>query len=258
MLKDPLQNLSSPYLAINTEFTRRVFDKTRIVSPSLFVSRNYPALSNWGLVSAICLSLAVVIYFINYGKRRQEEIKSFKIPNDVLALGVTLFTPAMIGLFVFAMVKSDVYDKTILFGSDYVQDYYEEAIGYDYHNNNGIYDFSHNIVYEDTICLMDGTDKDGERMMYENGSSFGPYIRLHPGNYQVTIEGDSLEGVAYDCTYNDEGSVCPIPIEVTASGNGRIIYTFAIEDITDNIELRFFNTSSEVAVLNNIRIQEIK
>ena len=256
ILNCKIQNFSSPYLTINNEFTNRVFDKARIVSPGRFISKEIPLLSNYGFITAVCLSLAIVILYINHKRNQDKEYETFKPHKDVLVFVSGLFIPLVIALFGYAMIKADVYDKTIHFGSEFAEDLYEDAVGYDYHNNNGINIFPNDIVFEDNICLMNGNDKDGDRVLLEGGSSFGPYIRLYPGRYQVIVEGHGLENAAYDCTYNDEGIPYLIPVEAAAEGDGRIIYYFNIDQVTDNVELRFFNESSVEVVIDSIRIEE--
>ena len=259
LLTCSIQNISSPYLTINTEFTRRVFDKSRIVSPGRFISKEIPLLSNFGLITAACLALAIVLFYINFKDNQNKTYELLTSPRkmDVFVVITGLFVPAVLGLFAYSMIKSDHYDKTIQFGSLHIEDYYEEAVGYDYQNNNGIYDFSDNIAYEDNICLMNGADINGVRTIFENGSSFGPYINLYPGSYQIVIEGNGLEGVSYDCTYNDSGIPYPVPMEVETAGNELIIYRINLDSYTQNVELRFFNNASENAELQSIHIEEI-
>ena len=258
VLNASIQNFSSNYLKIDNDFTRRVFDKVRIVSPGRFISNKIPILSNYGLFTAICLSLAIVIFYINYKGHREREYETFKPHKDILVFVSGLFVPLIIALFCYSMFKSDRYDKLIQFGSDYTQNYYEEAVEFDFYNNNGVSTYAHNIVYDDGICLMNGEDRDGRRLLYSEGASFGPYIKLYPGYYQVIVEGSGLENASFDCTYNDAGIPNQIPTEVTASGDGRIIYTISIEDITDNVELRFFNNTEETVAIDFVMIQETK
>ena len=257
VLNAPIQNISSPYVTIDNEFVRRVFDKSRIVSPGRFINERIPILGNYGMISAVCLTAAILIFYINHRRNQDRQFATFKPKKDILVFVTGLFVPAILALFAYAMVKADHYDKTILFGSAYIQDYYDDAVGYDYHDNNGVSTYPHAILYEDNICLINGEDNNGERIIYADGSSFGPYIKLYPGSYQVIVEGSGLDNSVYDCTYNDSGVPYLIPLEVVASGDGRIIYTFSVDTVTDNVELRFFNTSSGTVVIDNIRIEEL-
>lgn len=181
VLNCPIQNISSNYLAINTEFTRRVFDNSRIVTPGRYIGREIPFLCNFGVFSAVCLALAVVIFYINYKKNQDKIFSTFKPKKDILVLATGLFVPAVIGLFGYSMIKSYKYDKVIQFGSVHAPELYEEAVGFDYQYNSGIFTFAHDIVYEDGLCLMNGEDKDGDRLLYEGGSSFGPYAKIPGG-----------------------------------------------------------------------------
>lgn len=48
-------------------------------------------------------------------------------------------------------------------------------------------------TFDDNVNLTNGEDVDGVRHLYEGGLSYGPYINLMPGVYEVTITGTNLE-----------------------------------------------------------------
>lgn len=257
ILTDKLQNMASRYLTINNEFTRRVYDKSLIVTPSSFAGWKIPLLGNYGVFSAVCLSLAVIIFYINFGKNRDRVYPSVRPKKDTIVFLTGLFLPAMICLFAIAMAGSDVYDKTIQFGSMHADIYSEDVLNYDRREEDGLIIFAHNLVYEDNICLMNGEDKGGCRYLYEEGSSFGPYLDLFPGQYRIVVEGSGLEGVYYDCVYNDSGEIITVPAEVERVSGRRIVYTMYVDRYTENVEMRFINYSSNEVLLDTIRIRQI-
>lgn len=257
LLNAPIQNLSSAYLSFSNEFTRRVFDKSRIVSPGLFVSNKMPILSNYGVMSALCLALAIVIFYINHISNRDKEYVTFKPKKDILVFVTGLFVPGMVFLFNYSMLRSDIYSKKVFFGSEYIQEFADSAAGFDYTFNNCIYTFPHSIVYEDGICLDNGADEAGYRVIYPEGISYGPYIKLFEGEYRITVSGVNLNLVQFDCTYNDNGVVYPIPVNVITQDYDRIEYTICINGVTENIETRFINNSNDSIELYSVEVQEI-
>ena len=101
--------------------------------------------------------------------------------------------------------------------------------------------------------LKNGTDKDGHREVYAGGISYGPYITLLPGTYEVTITGEDLDSAAAVCK-SDSGKK---KVESTFRVNNarKIIYTFVLPDITDNVETVVQNTSeNETVTIHSIRI----
>ena len=257
LLNCKIQNFSSPYLTIDNDFVQRVFDKSRIVSPGRFMSREIPVLGNYGAFSAICFSVAVIIFFINYKGHQDRVYNTFKPNKDALVFVTGLFIPLVMGLFAYSMIKSDKYDKIILFGTANNDEYYEESIGYDFYNNNGICTYAHSIVYFDGICMINGEDVNGYRTINEGGSSFGPYISLYPGTYRITISGTNLNEAVFDCTYNEDFQPNILPVEVIEQTTNNIIYSFRIEEKTDNIETRLFNYSSDPVEVYSIHIDEL-
>ena len=251
------RNMSTEFLNLDNEFTTRIFNKAGTLTLGKYYSDKFQILGNFGLITAVCLAAAALIFYINHSKNQDKPITTVKIPQDVLVFISGLFAPLMLLAFCFMMINSDTYVRQLVYGSDYIE-YNEQVLGHAcYLKNNGIDMYNTQIVYEDTICLLNGEDRDGKRYIYQDGGSFGPYITLYPGTYQVTVTGEGLQNAVYDCTYNLEGMPYQIPVNVLDVSDGYIVYEFSIEEITYSIEMRFFNQTSEPVVIDHIDIREM-
>ena len=116
--------------------------------------------------------------------------------------------------------------------------------------------------------LIEGEAKDeisdaekNVRILYKGGISYGPYVLLYPGNYEVTCRGDNLDILTYDAyssAYSKNEGLFTI-IDSSLSEN-EIKFTFSINDSTgaiDSVETRFFNDTDQKARIESVHIRRL-
>lgn len=103
--------------------------------------------------------------------------------------------------------------------------------------------------------LINGTDKEGFRYLAPGGISFGPYMSLSAGNYEVKIYGNELNLAEFDlCT---ESGTTLLPFKIIEHDEDSISYTFSLQEDVENIEFRVFNNSTEIITLDEISVSYI-
>lgn len=250
------QNMSSMYIFQDNEFTQRVYNKAGILVMGRFYGDKFPILNNFGLFTAICLAAAVILFVINSKGRQNTEYKTIKVNTDIAAFVSGMFVVLVLFAFGLMFIKAPkLYSRTIRFGTDYIDANEENCVRF-YYDNNGIKFYNTEIIYNDNVCLMNGYDDNGARYLYRDGVSFGPYMTLYPGKYQITVMGQNLYGAQVDCAYNLEGMPYLIPINITEAYGDSIIYTFEVEGEPRTVELREYNPTEETMIIDSIIIQE--
>ncbi len=100
--------------------------------------------------------------------------------------------------------------------------------------------------------LQDGFDENGIRHLYPSGFSFGPYIALNSGTYQIQITGKGLLNSEYLC-YSEQGDVVYEPQNF--SGNEQqVVFNICLENSITNFEIKITNFSSDETVVENLQI----
>ncbi|MBR1796750.1 MAG: hypothetical protein IJ757_01855 [Clostridiales bacterium] len=235
-----------------------MLDKNNTITLSSFWGEKIPILNNYGLITAACLTLAFALLYINTENQQAKQYETINLRKDALVFLTGLVAPIVLVGFAYMFFNANIYSKKVLFGSRSVQQYINEFDETRYTENSHIYTFPTHIVYEDNICLQGGEDKNEVRYLFPNGgASFGPYIKLYPGTYQITLHGQNLEQASYDCIYSLNGEIHEIPIELISSNEQIITYQITITELTQNIETRVFDWSEEPLLLYDISIQEI-
>lgn len=258
IITDFPQNMNTAYIFQNNEYTQRIVNKAGYLVLGKYYGEKIPMLLNYGVITTICLAVAVILLFINYKNRQEHPVDTIKMKKDVLVFLVGLFVPLIIVAFQFMFINSDSFRRLARFGSEYEEYNENELQDICYLKNNGIAFYRTQIVYDDMICLMNGEDVDGLRYLYPEGVSFGPYLKLYPGEYTIRINGQNLGDITYDCTYNDGGMPYNIPIEVTESSEEVIAYRIVLQEETENIETRIFNNSDNTVTIESIDIIEVR
>ncbi|WP_252221719.1 MULTISPECIES: DUF6311 domain-containing protein [unclassified Clostridium] len=111
-----------------------------------------------------------------------------------------------------------------------------------------------NILPANNEYLTNGKDNEAGRIVSSQGSSFGPYIDLKAGDYEIVIMGDNLDKVNYDI-YSNKGS-SKINIQQIERSNQKIIFKFSSKSDLTDLECRIFNTTKEDVMLNKILISK--
>ena len=251
-------SMSSAYLTINTYTLRRIYDNVGYLIMGKFYGSKYPLFANAGFITAVCLALAILIFYINSRPGLKKDFKTVNANKDILTAVNSLFVPLILLGFVYMFMSkdSDYFSKDLKFGSQYVT-YNQETLGdEELSYNSSIHIFPTQIVYDDNLCRTDGEDKDGIRYVEGGGGSFGPYISLYPGIYQVTVYGQDLERAGIDCGATEDDEFYSIPANPMTVTDDSITYYIQLDEYTSNIEFRVYNHSSKPITLDRINITE--
>lgn len=94
--------------------------------------------------------------------------------------------------------------------------------------------------------LANGKDMENNRVIYYGGASFGPYIFLEKGHYQIIIDGKNFQNAIADIfsseIYNNTQN--NIPFTVTQN-EYQIILEFDIKSSINDFEVRVYNNGTE-------------
>lgn len=101
--------------------------------------------------------------------------------------------------------------------------------------------------------MLNGFDAKGRRHLQQNGISFGPYITLEPGTYELVIRGERLSAA---CAYvtSDSGTVT-IDCRLLAQEEGQILLAFTLEERSENIEFCVVNPSEQDVILDSMTLR---
>lgn len=94
------------------------------------------------------------------------------------------------------------------------------------------------------------------RYLNKDGESFGPYITLEPGIYQVIVQGSGLERLDYDVCYNCGQDF--LTAETETADSNRLVYTFSVGETVKNTEIRFRNGTEERVFIEDAKIYKIQ
>lgn len=100
--------------------------------------------------------------------------------------------------------------------------------------------------------LIQGEDREKVRYLYEGGVSYGPFLHLEPGEYQVMIVGSNLEEAEVS-TYSD-GGASVFPFHTETWEENRIEFTFSLEESVDDWEVNVQNRGKEL-MITDIRVE---
>ena len=98
------------------------------------------------------------------------------------------------------------------------------------------------------------------RILYKGGISYGPYVLLYPGSYEVTCKGDNLDILSYDAyssAYSKNSGL--FDISDSSESENEIKFIFSIDETTGatkSVETRFFNNTDQKARIDSIRIRK--
>jgi len=254
------QNMSSHYLSFENEFTQRLQSYYGYLVLSKFIGSKMSVMLNTGVFSAVCIALAIVIFTVNYKSRQDREIVILKLNKDIITLIVGLAMPLLLVAFGFMCYRtyqctySNNYYKYIRFGDCYREDPEELITEYGYINGGNIDIYPRAIVYGDNVCSSMCNDAGGYRHVYSGGMTYGPYLLLCEGDYQISIYGMNMTYADFDITYLVDGVPYTIDknnIEVTDS---RISYEISLEESVSNVEIRVFNNNTDDVAIEAIEI----
>ena len=98
------------------------------------------------------------------------------------------------------------------------------------------------------------------RILYKGGISYGPYVLLYPGSYEVTCKGDNLDILSYDAyssAYSKNSGL--FDISDSSKSENEIKFIFSIDETTGaikSVETRFFNNTDQKARIDSISIRK--
>ena len=255
------QNMSSLYISFKTSNLQRIYDRYGSMVLGKFYSSKIPLIGNYGLVTAVCLSLAVIILYINHRSVQDRDFSTFRLRKEIIVFVSSFLVPVILAAFAWMLKegKAADYSRKIAYGADYIEFNNEQLNDAAYFRMyEGINYFHTMIVYEDDVFLINGEDEDGVRYLNEGGISYGPYIVIYPGSYRINYYGENLSHAEIDCVYNVNGEAVAIPYEMIEASDTLVSFRIAPQEVIRDVEFRIFNSSDETVVLNSIDIEENK
>ena len=136
-------------------------------------------------------------------------------------------------------------DNYVVFGFDSYKSMYDNLFaGYEFTFDNNVY-------------LINGKDENGHRELFAGGSSsYGPYITLWPGSYEVTVKGSNLDKAVPACT-TDVGKN-NVDIEIRVQNDEEVIYTFQLPTMSNKAETLIRNyDDTESVILDSETIKRL-
>ncbi len=106
----------------------------------------------------------------------------------------------------------------------------------------------------DNLSLQNGEQINNENVIHLDGISYGPYILVPEGTYQIKVEGKNLKNSDMDVFSNEIGLVS---INKEIIQDNQIIYQFTLATDVADIEFRFFNKTLEDVIIKNLTVQKI-
>ena len=116
------------------------------------------------------------------------------------------------------------------------------------------YDFADNAIFQ-----ANALDTGSSRILYSDGSSFGPYILLKPGKYRIEVKGAGLDGAVSYCTSGGgQLQYETTQRELSTEGDQQTL-SYVIENDSEalNFEIIVQNPSSDEVRINSIRMDQI-
>ena len=114
---------------------------------------------------------------------------------------------------------------------------------------------SYDIDFVDYPYIENGEDIGGVRTLHDGGYSFGPYVKLYQGTYEVTIEGSGIQNTVISCS-GEKGQV-KFECETVENCDERIVLRFDCADDVTDCEVYILNISGADITISDIRIERV-
>ena len=146
----------------------------------------------------------------------------------------------------YALTKENIIytdDRYIIYGYQSYKDMTEHIPIYKY-------DFAN---FDKGQWLRSGNDQNGVRTLHKNGVSYGPYIQLNDGIYNIEIKGKNVNSGKYTCSSNG----IQIPFEKSTIADNESVYTILCTKNCQRVDCTFQNTTNDNIQLNEIKFKRI-
>ena len=117
-------------------------------------------------------------------------------------------------------------------------------------------EYKYSYSFENEENLHDGKDLNGVRYIYHEGVSFGPYIDLAPGIYEVSIQGTNLDQAQIYATC-DAGKSDLKLLDYQESST-TVGYRIQVTEMMKDMETLIRNHSDQTVTLTGVVIKVIK
>lgn len=162
---------------------------------------------------------------------------------------------------IFLLFKPDEFEECIwreYFNEDHVIYRSDNYVIVAYDNYDQMIDqlyghYSYRYSFEDNSFFNKGRNVDGKRELYPSGESYGPYLTLPPGKYNVNIKGEKLDDAKVKLT-GDYGKKLFI-INNMVQNDSSIQYVFTVGKKCNGIETIIENPSNRTIELDSIEIE---
>ena len=115
---------------------------------------------------------------------------------------------------------------------------------------------SFEIIFKKNIHLKNGKDSNGVRYLNKDGKSYGPYVTLYCGMYEISIEGENLHNASFLCTYDDGKK--KLDFEIVKSACDNIVYHIHPNNELRHVEFVVKNESKKTVKLSQISVRKIE
>ena len=115
-------------------------------------------------------------------------------------------------------------------------------------------EFSVTYMFGDGSWITNGVDVEGERILYPEGLSYGPYWDIPAGDYYLTIRGDKIAENARIVIYSESGKYY-YDFSVVESTDDKMVLLLNLESDVKKLEFSIMNISDHDLVLRSIDLQ---
>ena len=103
------------------------------------------------------------------------------------------------------------------------------------------------------VGVKDGTREGSVAVLKPNGVVIGPFADLPAGEYTVSILGEKLSNVSYDCVAG--GVMYNLVGEELVHNDSEIRYTLRLDQLTKSLEFRVINSDKADCIVDKIEIK---
>ncbi len=115
---------------------------------------------------------------------------------------------------------------------------------------------AYNIDFLSYNYVKDGYDESGKRYLMPGGISFGPYIDLTGGHYQIEIKGENL--MESDITAYSYSESKDFELIVLKETDSQIVFEMDLLRDVSSFEVSVRNVGGNIVVIDNIKIEKVK
>lgn len=114
---------------------------------------------------------------------------------------------------------------------------------------------SYSYAFAGSLNVQGGEDVDGVRYVYADGTSYGPYLDVSAGTYEVRITGNNLDMAEYDCVADGGDTVFKL-LDLRVTGT-TVTYRVELDEAVQGLEIRIHNRSDETVSMTSLTLDSV-